>query len=218
MTIHEIHLSALTETRRHAAGSEPLPALGKRTLAECNAMINALACADKGFTRAGVTFEQTDQQVTLVKHSGHTVAELRGRFGTETVVTLIRKNIAAHARSLVAELNRALTGLVLPAGHTFRLDEQQNVSDIVTRGATTLQGYIGGRVAIDQVQISGEFQFSLIECRAQIRLKAGDRFCEGGSLLGRGDGLFGADTYDELANQVVSHVNASIHEHMTAGL
>lgn len=213
---NDIDLSSHSVNRYQVACAGPRPPTGKRPLAQCKAMFDALACAERGFTRAGVTFEQTDRQVTLVKHSGFTVAELKGRFGTNTVVNLIRKGLEGHARSLVEELGQALTGLKLPAGHSFRLDAEQNVNDIVTRGATTLKGYIGGRVVGDQTKIWGEIHFSLVDCRARISLNAGDRFCDEGSLLSPDQGLFSADTYAELADQVVSSVNASILKHSMA--
>ncbi|MBK3919922.1 hypothetical protein GFL03_21865 [Pseudomonas stutzeri] len=217
MTILETHLSTHI-SRRSCSGRHQPPQAGQRTLTECQAMIRALACGDKGFTRAGVTFEQTDHQVTLVKHGGHTVAELQGRFGTETVVALIRRNLAVHARTVVADLNRALTGLSLPVGHTYRLDEGHNVNAILSRGASQLHGYIGGRAAVGQVQISGEFQFSLAECRAHLKLTAGDRFSDGESLLKPGVGQFNGETYAELADQMVSCVNECLHKHMKVAI
>src|SRR5690606_27271196 len=128
----------------------------------------------------------------------------------------IRKNIAAHAKSVVAQLNRSLAGLELPAGHSFRLDEPQNLHAILSRGATHLHGYLGGRVESDQIQFCCDFLFSLSDCSAQVRLRAGDRFGDGESLMSPGEGLFHGQSYEALADQIVVAVNSSIQQYADA--
>jgi len=182
-------------------------------ISACGAMIKALACADNGFTRAGVTFER-DGQLTKAKHSGHTVASFHGRFSMQTVIDCIRSNISDHAQGIAIMLQRALSHLVLPAGHTFRLDLSQNLSDILSRGSCRISAYACGRAEAGQALIFAEFQFALGECRAQVRLKAGDRFGAGDVLIGTEDGDLTAETYAELAALIITRVNSAIKAHL----
>ncbi|HCL4131008.1 TPA: hypothetical protein N2C61_002094 [Pseudomonas aeruginosa] len=177
-----------------------------QSMRACAAMIQALACSSKGFTRAGVTFEKNGL-LTHAMHSGQVVAVLSGGFCMQKVLDCIRSNIADHAQHVALHLKPTLDALALPAGHVLRLDMAQNLADILNRGSCRLSAQVHAAAHDAPNQIHADFQFFLGECRLLLLLKAGDRFDAGEVMINE---ELVAETYSGLAESAVAAVNQAI--------
>ncbi len=177
-----------------------------QSMRACAAMIQALACSSKGFTRAGVTFEKNGL-LTHAMHSGKVVAVLSGGFCMQNVLDCIRSNIADHAQQMALHIKPTLDALALPAGHLLRLDMAQNLADILNRGSCRLSAQVHAAAHDTPNQIHADFQFFLGECRLLLLLKAGDRFDAGEIMINE---ELVAETYSDLAESAVAAVNQAI--------
>lgn len=173
--------------------------LGTRVRAAC---FDALACADKSYAMAGVTFEQ-DGRFTKAKLNGHTVASMIGRFSKGLLLQTIRRNIGDSARTVGTEVMTLLKQkLTLPADHVMAFDIEAGLHEVVHRGSRRLTAYVfkvpGSRVS----PYFGEVHIDLYACQATLTLKEGDRWGAGNSVIAREFETVEAETYGELSEKL----------------
>ncbi|MGE8063756.1 hypothetical protein [Pseudomonas sp. NPDC089569] len=176
------------------------------------ALFEAMKCADKSYSAAGITFVQ-DGRFTKAKFKGITVASLIGRFNKESLLNTIRSNIADHAHWVGVDIVPILTSqIILPQGYTFRLDMEPQLIEIRNRGTRMVSGYVRGKPSADNqaLQFHAEFHIGLQACQAHLIVSAGDRLNPGEDLLAEGEHIVTAETYPELGEKIAQRFNQAI--------
>ena len=172
----------------------------------------ALACADKTFGRAGITFVQ-DGRFTKAIHSECIVASLQGQFSKQVLLEVIRANIAEDAMRVGTDLGRIIQDqLKLPAGHHFSFDVARNVHEIKMRGSNKLSAFVTNPMAgyFNPDQIYAEFRIRMDECSALLIVKSGSQFGTGATLLAENDAALHAANYEELAVMMTDAFNDAV--------
>ena len=185
---------------------EPLTAREREILAimHAEAMFDALKCADKPYSAAGVSFVQ-DGRFTKAICNNMTVASFEGRFSKENLLAVIRSNISDHGKWVAVDLALALEEkLMLPEGHVFRLDMTPQLDEIKNRGSNKITAYVGGKAAASPsgVQVHAEFRICLQACEAHLTVATGDRLNSGDTLLNEEESQVAAETYPELGEKI----------------
>lgn len=198
----------------YSIAPEPLDTRQRELLAikHAGAMFEALKCADKSYTAAGVSFVQ-DGRFTKAKYADMTVASFIGRFCKETLLATIRSNIADHAHWVGVDITPALMSkLALPQGYAFRLDMEPQLDEIRNRGRNKVSGYVGGKPSADRqaLQIHAEFRICLHACQAYLTVAGGDRLNPGEDLLIDGENTVTAETYPELGEKIAQIFNLAV--------
>lgn len=193
---------------------DPLDGRQRELLAikTAGAQFEALKCADKSYSAAGITFVQ-DGRFTKAKYEGMTVASFIGRFNKESLLAAIRSNIADHANWVGVDIIPVLKSkVVLPEGYAFRLDMLPQLDEIKNRGSNKISAFIGGKPVTDQqpMQLHAEFQICLQSCQAHLTVAGGDRLNPGANLLIDGEDIVIADTYPELGEKIARAFNLAI--------
>lgn len=197
----------------HSNIPEPLNSRQREMLAikAAGAQFEALKCVDISYSAAGVTFVQ-DGRFTKAVLNSMTVASFVGRFNKDSLLAAIRSNIADHAKWVGVDIEPVLkSDLLLPEGHVFRLDIEQQLDSIKKRGSNKVSGYIGGKpCAENKLQVHAEFQIFLNECRACLIIATGERLNNGADLLNAGESIVTAETYPELGAKIAQVFNQAI--------
>jgi len=176
------------------------------------AMYAALACADKTFGQAGITFVQ-DGRFTKAIHSECTVATFQGQFSKQVLLEAIRANIADDAMWVGTELAQFLRAqLKLPAGHYFSFDVARNVHEIKMRGSNKLSAFVTNPTAgyYNPDQVYAEFRVRMDECSALMIVKSGSQFGTGATFLAEHSAEVHAGSYEELAVKMTTAFNDAV--------